>query len=345
MIHSDKISNTLYLAKGIGITLVVFGHSEAGADIWRNIIHIIYFFHMPLFMMVSGYLFSFSAHKIVDTKSYLQFVKNKSKRLLFPYFSVTFIVLLQKIIAQKVFTLQYPVSSDFYKYILLNPMGGFATSLWFLYTLLVIFIIFPLLRYVCKNDAIILIISLVLFLCYNKLPHAFCLNLTGQFLVYFTVGFLLSKHEILKQIPDNGILVSLLASMILFGIAATVEMNNLSGILSKPVRLLAGISGCFSVIFLCFVIAELYGKVKLGYFNATAGVLKEIGIYSMSIYLFHTIPMGVIKVIFFQILGDGRSYFFITGIIACSLGILLPILAEKYFLKRIPLLSTLFLGA
>ena len=48
------------IAKGIGILLVLIGHIDWGNYILTNTI---YSFHMPLFMMVSGYLFHFTVNK------------------------------------------------------------------------------------------------------------------------------------------------------------------------------------------------------------------------------------------------------------------------------------------
>ncbi len=49
-----KRNDVLDIAKGLGIMLVVFGHLTYAKDPERTLIHS---FHMPMFMMLSGYLF------------------------------------------------------------------------------------------------------------------------------------------------------------------------------------------------------------------------------------------------------------------------------------------------
>ncbi|HFC54058.1 MAG TPA: hypothetical protein ENJ43_06455, partial [Gammaproteobacteria bacterium] len=47
------------IAKGIGIVLVVIGHFHLpdSPEAWHDIRRIIYLFHMPLFFILSGFLY------------------------------------------------------------------------------------------------------------------------------------------------------------------------------------------------------------------------------------------------------------------------------------------------
>lgn len=69
-------------AKGIAIILVVLGHIFSGG----NIKTYIYSFHMPLFFIISGYLFNYS-----NVKSFKEFINKKIKAYLIPY--VTFSII------------------------------------------------------------------------------------------------------------------------------------------------------------------------------------------------------------------------------------------------------------
>ena len=64
------------IAKGICIIMVVMGHT------WPHYRNWIYLFHMPYFLMVSGYFFSFNPHKVSELKEY--WIK-KVKALYAPY--------------------------------------------------------------------------------------------------------------------------------------------------------------------------------------------------------------------------------------------------------------------
>ena len=75
----NRRSDVIDIVKGILITLVVIGHYEKGA------VHdIIFFFHMPLFFIISGYLIESSKLK---SEGYL---RKKSESLLIPY--ITYMV-------------------------------------------------------------------------------------------------------------------------------------------------------------------------------------------------------------------------------------------------------------
>lgn len=87
----------LDITKGILILLVILGHSiQYGAgsgnqEFWENpLFRFIYSFHMPLFMLISGYLFTFSYQK----RGGMQVLKNRLKTLLYPIFSIEVILVL-----------------------------------------------------------------------------------------------------------------------------------------------------------------------------------------------------------------------------------------------------------
>lgn len=85
---SEKRIDYLDIAKGIGIILVVLGHSFPDASytvgiqnpICKVIFELIYTFHMPLFFFISGYL----SPKLVIQKEKKMILKRISS-LLIPY--------------------------------------------------------------------------------------------------------------------------------------------------------------------------------------------------------------------------------------------------------------------
>lgn len=80
-------NESVSIAKGIGILLVVIGHccvaegNTVNVVGWQNFIHhMIYSFHMPLFFVLSGYMF-----KIDNIDNPVHFVEKKIKGLYIPY--------------------------------------------------------------------------------------------------------------------------------------------------------------------------------------------------------------------------------------------------------------------
>lgn len=75
---------SLDIARAICIILVVIGHYVPdNSPAWYVMLHdIIYTFHMPLFMFVSGYVYMITKKNI----GYKSFLIKKIKRLMIPYF-------------------------------------------------------------------------------------------------------------------------------------------------------------------------------------------------------------------------------------------------------------------
>jgi acyltransferase len=76
---SNKRIDWLDAAKGLGIILVVIGHTANPAGLLNRII---FSFHMPLFFIVSGYLFDFDKH---DNR-FRRLLQSRLRSLLYPYF-------------------------------------------------------------------------------------------------------------------------------------------------------------------------------------------------------------------------------------------------------------------
>lgn len=77
--------NAIDIAKGIGILLVIVGHT-GGLPADTYIHHFIYSFHMPLFFILGGFLFKSS--------NIVTHVRKDAKRLLLPYVFSVFLLIL-----------------------------------------------------------------------------------------------------------------------------------------------------------------------------------------------------------------------------------------------------------
>ena len=69
-------------ARGIGMLLVILGHCRIPNPYWKAI----YMFHLPLFFMVSGCIYSPKKNSI----PFIQFVKQNAKKYLLPYLVFSF---------------------------------------------------------------------------------------------------------------------------------------------------------------------------------------------------------------------------------------------------------------
>ena len=123
--------------------LVVVGHCDITLDykkLW--IFKWVYTFHMPLFFLVSGFLFAYTnpveKMRQLDER---RFLWKKVKRLLLPYLFISSVIFVIKSLFIKTEQMQHPVTFDVESYLnmlFFHPVG----FMWFLPTLFVIFILF-----------------------------------------------------------------------------------------------------------------------------------------------------------------------------------------------------------
>ena len=143
---------------------------------YRYLIDVIYTFHMPLFMFVSGFLCIATMKKT----SYMKFISKKFFRLMVPYFVTSVIIIFIKLLTEKVQPVDHPVTvSDFIEILWLPKAGYF---LWFVYALWWMMVIVPLFDTPAKRR-VFLLISVVLFLINPYFPRLFYLHETARCMI------------------------------------------------------------------------------------------------------------------------------------------------------------------
>lgn len=200
--------------KGIGIVLVILGHSFAftGFDlvnkekyfIYYYIFNFIYSFHMPLFFIVAGFL----SNKEYEIKS---FYISKIKRLLIPYIFINIIDYIPRYLFSNF------VNNSSNSLIRVVFYSGVAT--WFVYTLFMIFLIFPVLdKFIFRRDKYHLFLYFLLGINVLDLEifnvNIFTLNRILFYLTYFYFGYILKnyyeKFQKNKYFNNNFIFVNLI---------------------------------------------------------------------------------------------------------------------------------------
>jgi fucose 4-O-acetylase-like acetyltransferase len=268
-----------------GIILVVIGHINTPSP-FPTLSKWLGAFHMPLFMFISGYLFSNTTQKKVN--GFIEVVRKKSYRLLIPYFiiSVSWIFFL-KIISD---TYSGYKLEDFILYILQSlfyPDKNPIVQYWFLPTLFLIFIfsfyLQKVTQYNCKFNLYALIF--LAFLSYNSKVfdiNFFSINLSFYYLFYFWYGYcfkLFFQEKIeyfLKKKCNFGVIFILLFLLSLLPVFYDTDI---------PIIIpLVGIH--FS-----FLLAILYAKYIFSFFNHLNG-------FTYIIYLFSWIPQILTRIMY-----------------------------------------------
>lgn len=194
--NSTKINRIVWIdcAKGIGIILVVLGHSERGLvsagiapESWKlGLDYYLYTFHMPLFVFLAGLNVPNSMKR-----GRRQFLTQKIATIIWPYF-------LWSIIFGTTLTLMasYTNGSGSWSDILTigwRPLGPF----WFLYALFVYCMIATILA---NKPHSLIFLALLLFILGENLPRDSLLQSIFHFFIFYAAGILISPLLASKEI-------------------------------------------------------------------------------------------------------------------------------------------------
>lgn len=197
--------------KGIAIFLVVVGHiiQFNCKDFSNNpIFSIIYSFHMPLFMFISGYV-AFKSMKATIFNSYFQFLMKRIRTILLPFLSW------QLLISPFFFkdnTSQNPILR------FINLSTHIGMGLWFLWFLFLLTLLYSLFLFISnrvnKNNnfivdvvfAGIVLIPVVLAGYFHLISYA---NSLALYFLFFFLGIFISKFSFLKNLILNNIVFSI----------------------------------------------------------------------------------------------------------------------------------------
>jgi acyltransferase len=238
-------------AKGLGILAVVLGHVSFKNRVIKKYI---FSFHMPLFFMISGYLFNKESYG-----SYTAFLKKKIKTLIIPYFIFSFGSYFYWFLTERFYrpaeteiSIFKPLIGIFYS----NGVDDYLvhnTVLWFITCLFVV-----------EN----------IFFFINKIKHK-----SGIFLALFffsLVGYIDSL--IMPFRLPWGIDIAFTA-VVFYGIGYLLKTNKNSilSILEKKNKYLIGATLLFCSIIFCFINGSVdmnfnvYGNYVFFYFSAICG--------------------------------------------------------------------------
>lgn len=159
----------LAVLQGFSMLLVVVGHvmltnvsNDPTTPIATRIQQVVYSFHMPLFIFISGWLFYYTC--IRKGKSYGEVAKAKMKRLGIPFLSFTLIATVLKAAFPSL--MHRPVTGqeliDTFVLFRSNPLG----EMWFVVVLLVLMAMYPLYRIALRQrwtECMLVIGSMIVF--------------------------------------------------------------------------------------------------------------------------------------------------------------------------------------
>lgn len=188
-----------------GILLVVLGHSGFEEPVIKqelsDLHSWIYSFHMPLFFMISGYLFSLTNKSFVDIQPG-KFMQKKVLRLLIPYLTIGTIVYLIKFAFSSLShaSRDFTIGNFFYMFIAPSNPNSTMGYMWYIVTLFVVFAIVVLLNklHIDMKKPLWCLALIMVFLALDScMPKValFNLNAVMHYMPAFLMGILFKEYE------------------------------------------------------------------------------------------------------------------------------------------------------
>lgn len=311
-------------ARGIAILLVVVGHVVGGYTgkysvpqyqrIIDFIVDAIYTFHMPLFFMISGYVFGLKNYDW-SIEKYTIFVSNKARNLLIPYFLFSTLQILIKL------PLQGKIASVLsWKNLFLTPIIP-IDQFWFIYVLFFMFCLFGAMDWKLKHKSMPIVIVLYIIGRVFLLFGGDTINYWGtipikyfEYSIFFWMGCKLRRTEVGIS-KNTWFIVTLLFCATLIG-NTYISLNSDVFIW----QVVIATSGALSVIGCCQAF-DMVAKCKL---------LQIMGSESMAIYIVHVLLCAVVRIALIKL---GISDLLISIAFGIVVSILIPILMNKYWKK------------
>lgn len=349
-------SNTIDISKGLAIFLVVLGHviqytfMARGEDFFENpVFEVIYSFHMPLFMFISGYL----AYGSIKRRSLTKNLQSKIKTLLIPY--VVWTVILT--IANMLLVFLSKREFNFIEFgrmlihnLFLNP------SIWFLYVLFIFYIMLYMTVFLQKNStnwAFFVIPILIFFIPFET---TFGTHYIQFFYPFFLIGYLISKYRLSNFLTSKNkykvvFFLSLLVIYLLLIICweksdyiyiNLMELNVNSGILIG----LGDVIYRYTIAFTGIAIVMLFSSWVTN--PKSVSFLESVGRSTLQVYLIQTLTVSFLYRYLVDIIGfplATNSWIFIVySILFTIINIILCIWIAKKVIGKNDKLHVLLFG-
>lgn len=307
--------------KGVAIICVVIGHvhlftfPRGGYD--EMCYEFIYSFHMPLFMFISGFLAIKTPPPTLTTSEFVTkgVIISKFKRLVIPC------------VFWQIIT--HVIRNDF-------SIHNVIDEYWYLKCLFVYVLLFNVICLFCKKDLALLICLLITFI----LPG--CWNLCFMF-PFFMLGAFFKSYNIFEMINKKYFIFLLFSCLFYF--ILYLFWNGEMSVDRSRFRLFRYTSTYYYDLY-CLFFRTILGTSAILLFYSLSHIilkkykmnlLKNIGQYSLEIYLTHSIFVYLFRDVY---LGFGKN----VNIVILSIIIVAISYLSSYMFNRIPFVGKFFMG-
>jgi glucan biosynthesis protein C len=327
---SKKKDLSIETLRGIAIIFMVAGHiiggNESGMKLadhsgWRYFYFTFEYLRMPLFTVISGYVYSM---RPVGESKYFDFLKGKARRVLLPYI---FVGTLSFVIQALVPGTNTKLPLSFIWNIFIFPYAHF----WFLMSIFLIFVLVGILDSTKKmltfnNWLIIFLTAAVIRFLVPKFEHdVFSINGFFNLLPFFLLGCgiqrfpeIFTGRPVIRTALGVFIITILMQQYTWF---AGIKLN------IYEFRVLSLFVACSGITLFFFI-------------RKNIDIISKIGYYAFGIYLFHVLGTAGSRIILLKLGLDQHFFVFTMGLL---FGLGIPILIELLFEKS-KILRRLFFG-
>jgi fucose 4-O-acetylase-like acetyltransferase len=310
-------------SKGLGILLVVWGHLAGGAllnaPLWFYVsVAVVYEFHMPFFMYLSGFVFFSIGAVDRFYKAPASYVWKRFDRLMVPFIAFGLFVVIGKYVAASLGPVDDGVSnigSGIAK-VIANAPDNPSLSIWYLLVLFVYSVVTPILwRIGGRHIAVLLLIGAAGW-CF-ALPETFYAARIATYFVFFGMGGLIALHRE-RALPIMKALY--LPALAVLGVLCYFLLSNRFALLCCGLASIPALHGLF--------LQDFWKGDRL---------FLTIGRYSMVIYLFNTIFIGIGKIGILRVIPHEGLMFLIAIGILFVIGVAGPVVVRTLLAAIRPL--------
>ena len=308
-------------AKGIGILLVVAGHMVArdviprGNEWWLVFHEHLYSFHMAFFFFLSGYVFF-----LKPSDQWSRTLRKTAARLIPAYLLFALIVYAAKLVAVQVVHVDRPVKDPVHEllFMITYPTESFAQFLWFIVTLLMIYVLMVVLRgWITRHLTLALAVFFALHLLSvtDHVTKFLALHQLARYTVFF-----LAAAACHRNLPGWTLAISRLGAwfVLAFGVA----------LIALPYTWLPTVAGLLSLPALLAV------AIGIDRWPALREPFQFLGRNTLTIYLMNSLAMGLVRGIALKFWGWDDWHFWVVAPILLTSGLLLPIVAQRALFAR-----------
>lgn len=319
------------ILKSIACICVLLGHVISGiqkanftvSPLLYHLCRYIYLFHVPCFFFASGYLYA--NKQFVNMKEYIRFVCKKFITLGIPYLACSVFY----VFFSSFFSSEMNPNTSYTLIYLFNIWKSPVAQYWYLYALLEMFIIVPVVEIIFgRNNKIYIWIGFIM-LAFLVHSNILCISFVAQYSYLFYMGVVF--HELYKNRMKNDLsrmsssfrgrvfCIGGITLYLIYAVAVNLlpaEADYLLRIIITPLLVLIMLGESFAI-----------SERK----NCIYTFLLWLSKYTLYVYLFHTCFSGTMRILLRR-LGITNCWFLtIAGI---TVGFVGPVLLAKIMRKN-----------